>query len=148
MGLWNWAVDTYGRAGVAQAALALQDDHGQNAPLLLWAAFARTTDPEALAAAAALARTWEATAILPLRRVRRALKDPLPPTPDAAREALRGQVKAAELAAERCLLEALETIDPGQAPLVPLSDALAAAGRAWDPGLDPGELATLTRALA
>lgn len=148
MGLWNWAVDTYGRAGVAQAALALQDDHGQNAPLLLWAAFARTTDPEALAAAAALARTWEATAILPLRRVRLALKDPLPPTPDVAREALRGQVKAAELAAERCLLEALETIDPGQAPLVPLGDALAAAGRAWDPGLDPGELATLARALA
>lgn len=148
MGLWDWAVDTYGRPGVAQAALALQDDHGQNAPLLLWAAFARTTDPEALAAAAALARTWEATAILPLRQVRRALKEPLSPTPDEAREALRAQVKAAELAAERCLLEALETIDPGQTPLVPLGEALAAAGRAWDPGLDPDRLATLAQALA
>ncbi|MEH6678693.1 TIGR02444 family protein [Phenylobacterium sp.] len=148
MGLWNWAVDTYGRSGVAEAALALQDDHGQNVPLLLWAAFARTTDPEALAAAAALARTWETSAILPLRGVRRALKAPLPPTPDAAREALRAQVKAAELAAERRLLEALETIDPGRAPLASLSDALAAAGRAWDPTLDPDQLASLARALA
>lgn len=148
MGLWNWAVDTYGRAGVAQAALTLQDEHGQNVPLLLWAAFARTTDPQALAAAAALARTWEATAILPLRGVRRALKAPQPPTPDATREALRAQVKAAELAAERCLLEALEAIDPGRAPLVPLGEAMAAAGRAWDPSLDPGDLADLARALA
>ncbi|WP_300574467.1 TIGR02444 family protein [Phenylobacterium sp.] len=148
MGLWNWAVDTYGRAGVAQAALALQDDHGQNVPLLLWAAFARTTDPQALAAAAALARTWETTAILPLRQVRRALKEPLSPTPDEAREALRAQVKAAELAAERGLLEGLETIDPGQAPLASLGEALAAAGRAWDPGLQPDALARLARALA
>jgi len=148
MGLWNWAVDTYGRAGVAQAALALQDDHGQNVPLLLWAAFARTTDPQALAAAAALARTWEATAILPLRQVRRALKEPLSPTPDGVREALRAQVKAAELAAERGLLEGLETIDPGQAPLASLGEALAAAGRAWDPRLQPDALARLARALA
>ncbi|MDP1617587.1 TIGR02444 family protein [Phenylobacterium sp.] len=148
MGLWNWAVDTYGRPGVAEAALALQDDHGQNVPLLLWAAFARTTDPAALDAAAALARAWEAAAILPLRAARRALKAPLPPTPDATREALRAQVKAAELAAERRLLEALETIDPGQTPLVPLSDALAAAGHAWDPALDPADLAALARVLA
>ena len=148
MGLWNWAVDTYGRSGVTEAALALQDDHGQNVPLLLWAAFARTTDPEALGAAAALARTWETTAIRPLRGARRALKAPLPPTPDAAREALRAQVKATELAAERCLLEALETIDPGRAPLASLSDALEAAGRAWDPRLDPGALARLASTLA
>ncbi|MDO8411944.1 MAG: TIGR02444 family protein [Phenylobacterium sp.] len=148
MVLWNWAVDTYGRAGVAQAALALQDEHGQNVPLLLWAAFARTADPQALETAAALARTWETTAILPLRRVRRTLKAPRPPTRDATREALRAQVKAAELAAERCLLEALGTIDPGLAPLVPLDEALAAAGHAWDPGLDPNQLATLARALA
>lgn len=147
MSLWNWAVDTYGRPGVAEAALALQDDHGQNVPLLLWAAFVRTTEPEALNAAAALARTWENTAILPLRGVRRALKAPLPPTPEATREGLRAQVKAAELAAERGLLEALETIHPGRAPLVPLSEALAAAGHAWDPRLEPGDLAALVRAL-
>ena len=75
MSLWNWAVDTYGRPGVAEAALALQNDHGQNVPLLLWAAFVRTTEPEALSGAAALARTWETTAILPLRDRKRTRLD-------------------------------------------------------------------------
>ena len=33
MDLWSWAVSVYGRPGVAEAALALQDDHGQCVPL-------------------------------------------------------------------------------------------------------------------
>jgi uncharacterized protein (TIGR02444 family) len=37
---WEWALDAYARPGVAEACLELQDVHGQNVPLLLWAAWA------------------------------------------------------------------------------------------------------------
>ena len=89
MDLWSWAVSVYGREGVADAALALQDEHGQCVPLLLWAAFTRPVAPDLIDRAVSLARTWEAVAILPLRAARRGLKADLPGAPAEAREALR-----------------------------------------------------------
>ena len=37
MGIWDWALAVYGQDGVGEAALRLQDAHGQNVPFLLWA---------------------------------------------------------------------------------------------------------------
>jgi uncharacterized protein (TIGR02444 family) len=108
MPLSDWAQAAYARPAVARACLGLQDDHGQNVCLMLWAMWARPADPVAIARAAATARLWDAAAVSPLRAVRRGLKAPHPPIEDAAREALREQVKAAELAAERALLQALD----------------------------------------
>ena len=52
--LWTWAVAAYGREGVSEACLELQDIHGQTVPLLLWTAWAagtgRALDDEARAA--------------------------------------------------------------------------------------------------
>jgi uncharacterized protein (TIGR02444 family) len=108
MGIWDWALEAYARPGVPQACLALQDEHGQNTSFLLWAVFAEVRDPELLERAAEAVRAWDSTALVPLREVRRALKAPQPPVADAAREALREDVRASELRAERVLLETLE----------------------------------------
>ena len=96
MTLWAFAKDVYARPGVETALLDLQDSHGQSIPLLLWAAWARVHDDEVLASAARLARQWNATAIEPLRLVRRGLGETDLGTEDA-RQDLRGSVKAAEL---------------------------------------------------
>lgn len=111
MNLWDWALAAYARPGVAPACLVLQDDHGQNVPLLLAAGWA-CAEGRALDAkdAAGLARTWEAAVVLPLRAARRALKSPAPAIDDPSREALRTRVKAVELESERLLLEALERL--------------------------------------
>jgi len=151
--LWDWAVAAYARPGVADTCLELQDLYGQNAPLLLWAAWAaaqgRAPDEEALEAAADTARAWEDAAIKPLRAVRRTMKTPIPDVDDAAREAVREQVKTVELQAERRLLEGLEPLapEPSGAPRPPLP-ALAAASKAWSKVVPRALLERLASALS
>ncbi|MFN3520982.1 MAG: TIGR02444 family protein [Phenylobacterium sp.] len=144
MAIWDWALAVYARPGVPEACLKLQDLHGQNTSLLLWAAYAGAQDEAILARACAIARTWDQTALLPLRAVRRGLKPPLPPVDDRAREGLRDDVKAAELRAERVLLETLELLGTGGADAV---SALRAASAAWGPRAPDAALVELARAL-
>jgi len=146
MSLWDWAVAAYARPGVSDACLELQDAGGQNVCLLLWAAWAVQTgqalDGDARADACDIARAWEDAAVAPLRAVRRRLKGRILDMDDAARQAVRDQVKAVELSAERHLLAALETAShPADGPATSLSDALAAVCRDWS-GTAPRALLT------
>lgn len=146
MGIWDWALEAYAQPGVPDACLALQDEHGQNTSLLLWAVYAEVSDPVLLARAAEAARAWDATALRPLREVRRALKAPLPPFGDGARQELREEVKAIELAAERLLMETLEGLSKGRGGARALQ-ALEAASKAWDKPAPADALARLAAAL-
>jgi len=147
--LWDWSVERYARPGVGAACLELQDEHGLSVPLLLWtawsAALGRTPDLEA---GARVARNWEEEAVGPLRRLRWALKAQdaeLGADPD--REAVRDQVKAVELDAERRLLGALERTPalPGAPP--PLPELLARTAEAYGRPAAAETFAGLLRAL-
>ncbi|HEY8615530.1 TIGR02444 family protein [Phenylobacterium sp.] len=146
MAIWDWALEAYGRPGVSEACLALQDQHGQNVPLLLWAVWAEADDAALLARAAETARRWSALAVEPLRTVRRELKAACPPVDDGAREALREDVKAAELRAERLLLETLAGLSRGHGG-APALAALQAASVAWGRPAPARDLAVLAQAL-
>jgi len=146
MSLWAWALEAYGRPGAPRACLALQDEHGQNASFLLWAVWAKTADPALLARAAQVARAWDGQVLSPLRDIRRRLKPPFPPVDAAAREGLRDDVKAAELRAERVLMETLEALGGGRGGAHAL-DALTAASRAWGAPAPESALAALAAAL-
>jgi uncharacterized protein (TIGR02444 family) len=146
MSLWDWTLEAYAAPGVPEACLELQDAHEQNTSLLLWAVWAETADRALLRRAAEVARRWENTALVPLRQVRRALKPSSPPVDDAAREALREDVKAAELRAERVLMETLEAMTPRPAGAHAL-DALRAAAAAWGEMPPDAALAALAAAL-
>lgn len=146
MAIWEWALEAYARPGVPEACLKLQDTHGQNTSLLLWAVHAETTDADLLKRAAEAAKAWDRTALVPLRSVRRGLKPPLPPFEDHARQALRDEVKALELAAERLLLETLERLVEGQGG-APALMALQAASAAWGDPAPDNVLAELASAL-
>jgi uncharacterized protein (TIGR02444 family) len=146
MGVWDWALEAYALPGVPEACLALQDVHGQNTSFLLWAVYAEARDPALLAAAAQAARSWDAIALTPLREVRRRLKPPLPPVSDDARLALREEVKAVELAAERLLMETLEGLSRARGG-APALEALEAACKAWDKPAPRDALAELAAAL-
>ncbi|MFN3512194.1 MAG: TIGR02444 family protein [Phenylobacterium sp.] len=145
MRLWDWAVEAYARPGVAEAALSLQDEHGQSVAYLLWAVWAGGATPQDLTKGARAARSWETAALQPLRRTRRALKSDLPPIDAAARLTLREQVKVVELQAERVLLEALEALVSGPGGRAPPLAALTAAAEAWG---DPPPAAGLARLAA
>lgn len=146
MGLWDETLKAYARPGVPEACLVLQDSHGQNTTLLLWAVWAETADPALLARAADIARRWEATALAPIRAVRRALKPVFAGVSDDAREDLREDVKAVELRAERVLMEALEGLTKDRGGAHALA-ALEAASRAWGAPAPDGALAALAAAL-
>ena len=143
--LWDWAVAAY-RGDAPAICLDLQDAHGQNVPLLLWAAWCAhegtVIDDATLAQAVAVARTWDGV-VTPLRLARRRLK-----TLDS--EVLRNKVKAVELLAEKALLEALP-LPPRPAAVtvgMTLTGAVMAAADAWAPGCPAEKLARLTQALS
>ncbi len=148
MSYWDWAVEVHGRDGVDAALMALQDQHGQCVAYLLWAAWAaaegRMLDSVLLSQAAALAAHWEAAATGPIRQARRELKAPAPPIDDDARNALREQVRKAEFAAERLLMDTLEGLAPapsGKAGNV--AQAMIAATAAWTSPAPSTELEAL-----
>ena len=146
MGLWDWALRAYGRPGVPETCLTLQDSFGQNTTLLLWAVWAETADPALLARAAEVARRWEGLALTPIRQVRRALKAPFEGVEPEAREGLREDVKAVELRAERVLMETLEAMTQEQGGAHALA-ALEAASAAWGTPAPHAALAALAAAL-
>ena len=96
----------------------------------MWAIYAGVVDPDLLAKAAKTARLWDDRALVGLRQVRRALKPSAPPISDGPREALREQVKALELNAERLLIETLDAMTQIRGRATPIA-ALAAASKAW-----------------
>ncbi|MGZ6041496.1 MAG: TIGR02444 family protein [Asticcacaulis sp.] len=127
---WDWAVAAYAAPGVAPACIALQDGHGQNVPLLLWAAWRGSRGMGVDAGRAAeLARAWEADVIAPLRAVRRRLKTEVTAGDDAVHLPLRDAVKATELQAERALMTHLAAIDGGGTGDMPAN--LRAVAAAW-----------------
>jgi uncharacterized protein (TIGR02444 family) len=143
--LWDWAQATYARPGVAEACLRLQDEEEQSVPLLLWALWsadeARTPD---LLTGAATARAWEEEVVGPLRRLRRALKAL---DADADREAVRDQVKAVELDAERRLLVQLERLGPLKGEPASAATLLVWAAEDWGRPAAAEAFAPLLRAL-
>src|SRR5262249_9167944 len=79
------------------------------------------------------------------RAIRRTLKAPVPDLDDSARLAIREQVKAIELDAERRLIGALEALapPPGATGVQPVADALVAAARAWTRVVPRADLVSL-----
>lgn len=111
--LWDEAVALYGRPGVAEACLFLQDRLGADVPLLLFAAWlglrGRALGDEAERVEDEVA-AWREEVVRPLRAIRRRLRSGPPPAPDAETEALRETIKRAELAAEKLELARLEAL--------------------------------------
>lgn len=100
--LWNFSLGVYSAPGVAEECIGLQDRFGIDVNLLLfcaWIAWSRKIKltSEDIEALEAVVKPWHEATVKPLRAVRRYLKD----ISDGDIAALRKQVKAAELEAER-----------------------------------------------
>ena len=94
MSLWDWTLRAYAQPGVPEACLDLQDRHGQNTSLLLWAVWAEAADPALLARAAAVAHDGHNhhcgyTAVAVVGVARRSDCGPSPPTPPRQRPLAR-----------------------------------------------------------
>ncbi|NVO13246.1 MAG: TIGR02444 family protein [Rhodoplanes sp.] len=108
---WRFSLATYRKSGVAEACLALQDGLGVDVNVLLFVlwlgAQGRRLDDVEMQFVLDEAAGWAGEVVVPLRTVRRRLKDDAPLVATEAAQAFRTQVKRLELEAERLEQEAL-----------------------------------------
>ena len=111
--LWAWSLRATEVADARDALLALQDGHGLNGSLMLWAVWCEAaglclTDEDARRIVEQV-HPMDRYAVRRLREVRRYAASPRPGYGADALSALRAQVYRAELAAERLIQTRLET---------------------------------------
>ena len=125
---WSFSLDFYGRPGVAEACLDLQDRHGLDVNLVLYCCWRGNILTQAqIQDAIGLTSPWRAEIVQPLRALRRRLKPGFPPFPDAGALALRKRIADAELEAERLQQQALDALARNDGPIPPPSRQAAAA---------------------
>lgn len=114
---WRFSLGFYRHPGVADACIALQDGCGVDVNILLfflWLATARRCVPPAAAKAlCAQAGPWRDDVVVPLRTLRRRLKDGSPLVEHGAGELFRTKIKAVELESERLQQEAMFALADG-----------------------------------
>lgn len=156
-GLWTWAVATYGKPGVKDALLSLQNRFGVDVPFLLWRIWLHErgvgVGPQTEGVALDLARVWKADVVEPLREARNRLKPPsatlAADIDGAGAERLREDILAAELSAEKLQLDALERLALGEAVPSRHANLLAALAECVELAhLPPTEFSPLLAALA
>ena len=114
---WNFSVELYGRPGVAEACLELQDSHGMDVNLLLLCFWYGNSfgsfDKLLLEELVKFSITWKQGIVQPLRTVRRWMKNQtqLVSENQAAQfQSLRERIESEELSAEKIQQEMLEVI--------------------------------------
>ncbi len=154
---WDFSLALYGKPGVAPALLGLQDRHGLDVNLLLYACWAasqgRLLSSAEIGAVDALAAPWQAEIVRPLRALRRRLKGGFPGLAVEGVEAWRKRLGELEIEAERIAQEAMaaalpatpNSVAPGAATAANLKACLTHAGIAIDPAT-AADLAAILRA--
>lgn len=111
--LWEFSLGLYRQPGVAPMCLMLQDQWDADVNIMLWLRWLETEGMPINATRIRLAEThingWQKDAVLPLRELRRRIKQRYG-IADQAVEAARQAVKAAELQSERVIQIQLEKL--------------------------------------
>ena len=102
---WDFSLATYGRDGVANACIALQETHGADVNILLFCAWSGCNgvrlDRRRIEAVRGAVAAWHAEVVRPLRAVRRRLKSAVDGAPPGdLQSALRARVQKIEIDAE------------------------------------------------
>lgn len=127
--LWRFSLGLYRLPGMADACIRLQDGCGVDVNLLLYllwlATTKRTVTRAEIEAIEGQIAPWRDQAVIPLRGVRRAIKEPPAAIDPKLADLLRTKVKALELESERLQQEALYALaqatlagDPASSPEV------------------------------
>jgi uncharacterized protein (TIGR02444 family) len=150
---WTFSLRIYGQPGVPPACLTLQDGSGVDVNVLLFALYAascgRGLVPADITRIMTSVEPWKAQAVVPLRGVRRFLKDTPTGFEPTGVDELRQRIKAVELEAERLQQETLYALWPIEGlgtPMDPLEASAANAGAyetALNAKFDAGAIGTL-----
>lgn len=108
--LWDFALRLYNQNGVSDDCIRWQDEYGINVCVLLALCWSDTYQLGAEAEATAqAAQPWTDSAVIPLRNLRRQLKQQVYFVElSGQQESFRDHIKQLEIASEKLLLNALE----------------------------------------
>jgi uncharacterized protein (TIGR02444 family) len=114
---WDFSLAAYARPGVAPACLALQERHGADVNLLLFACWLGASGrgalaPSSLDEAQSCVGAWHREVVRALRAARRRLKSNPAPAPPGLAAPLRRKIAAVELEAEHLEQLALAELAP------------------------------------
>jgi uncharacterized protein (TIGR02444 family) len=125
LSLWDFSLQLYSKPGVESMCLELQDSYGADVNLLLWCQWLeqqhKRLTSERLQMAIMYIAPWKTQTVLPLRDLRRELKNRYG-TSNLAMEKLRQTIKQAEVQAEQqlqILLEGLAEAWPVESVAIP-----------------------------
>jgi uncharacterized protein (TIGR02444 family) len=108
---WRFSLQFYRLAAVSSACVALQDEYGVDVNLLLFllwrAGEGRLLSADEVRSLDTNVRGWRNLTVVPIRTVRRKLKNARTLIDSGQQEAFRTKIKAIELEAERLQQEAL-----------------------------------------
>jgi uncharacterized protein (TIGR02444 family) len=112
--LWDFSVRLYGKPGVAEACIALQETHGLDVNVLLFCAWRGEAMARAdVATTMAAVSGWHDSFVRSLRALRTSMKKDSKGAPHPFAERVRAQIKSAELTAERIEQIMLAALAPG-----------------------------------
>jgi uncharacterized protein (TIGR02444 family) len=144
---WNFVIELYAKQGVSQACLLLQDQLGVDVSFLLTALFYSARRQVDLTAdeIEKLDRhisAWRNETVLPLRKLRRRLKESNPVIKGHSAAELYRQIKAAELLAEQlevgALVRQLEQIEGNPASAQPNRTTIEGVVKYFADASEPG----------
>jgi len=112
--IWDFVLKYYGRKGVSEALIGLQDNQGIDVNMLLFLAWMAARG-KCLAAddvkfVSTTSHAWQRSVVVPIRTVRRLLKENAPLVPAEAAAAFRKKVQAIELEGEQLQLNAMAAL--------------------------------------
>jgi len=121
--IWDFVLNYYGRKGVSDALIGLQDNHAIDVNMLLFlmwmAAQSKSVAADDVKFVSTTSQAWQRAVVVPIRGVRRLLKENAPLVPAEAAAAFRKKVQAIELEGEQLQLNAMaalaERLKPAQA---------------------------------
>lgn len=112
--IWDFVLNYYGRKGISEALIRLQDDHGIDVNMLLFlawmAAQGKCLSPDDVKFVSTTSHVWQRSVVVPVRAVRRLLKENAPLVPVDAAAAFRKRVQAIELEGEQLQLNAMAAL--------------------------------------
>ena len=112
--IWDFVLNYYGRKGVSDALIGLQDNHGIDVNMLLFlmwmAAQSKSVAADDVKFVNTTSQAWQRAVVVPIRGVRRLLKENAPLVPAEAAAAFRKKVQAIELEGEQLQLNAMAAL--------------------------------------
>jgi uncharacterized protein (TIGR02444 family) len=156
--IWDFVLNYYGRKGVSEALIGLQDSQGIDVNMLLFlmwmAAQKKSVAAGDIKLVSEASYPWQRSVVVPIRGVRRLLKDNAPLVASDAAAAFRKKVQAIELEGEQLQLNAMAALAAKLAPASAASaeEAARQSIRAFEGAMaktfPPAAVDTLARALA